>query len=479
MQWIAELSDLFEGAVSGCAREGRRAAECTPYRQSVDAVGLGSFFLDHEDSLANDCAVIRAVLLRRIVACLALLTVGLGAISRGWSEEAKYHDKDLILGEARVPAYDLPPILVTSEGKPVTTADEWFQVRRPQIMALFGNLIYGVVPAPESPLRTTFEVVRTNSAFMEGQATRKDVRIRFENAKGTAEMTILVFTPNGAKGRVPALLQHSFSNTKDNGHDPSPDRPGFLRNGTPLGEILRRGFGYVVVPQGDLVRHNEVEFQNGIHPLFYRTGQSFPKANEWGVISAIAWGGSRAMDYLEADRDIDARRVAIMGHSKCGKAALWTAALDQRFALVISAQSGHPGAALSRRKFGETLEKMVTRFPYWLCRNAWKFAEREDDLPVDQHMLLACIAPRPLYVMSGVDDTWADARGEYLSAYHASEVYRLLGRKGLESEVSPPVGEAILRSDVGYHNRLGGHSIEPFDWQQLLDFAGYHLKSRP
>lgn len=291
-------------------------------------------------------------------------------------------------------------------------------------------------------------------------------------------MTPLVFTPNGAQGRVPVLLQHSFSNTRDDGHDPSPDRPGFLRNGTPLGDVLRRGFGFVVVPQGDLVRHNEVEFQKGIHPLFYRTGQSFPKANEWGVIAAIAWGGSRAMDYLETDPDIDARRVGILGHSKCGKAALWTAAQDPRFALVISAQSGHPGAALSRRKFGETLEKMVTRFPYWLCRNAAKFAEREDDLPVDQHMLLACIAPRPLYVMSGVDDTWADARGEYLSAYYASEVYRLLGRKGLESEASPPVGQAILRSDVGYHNRPGGHSIEPFDWQQFLDFAAYHLGSR-
>jgi hypothetical protein len=392
------------------------------------------------------------------------------------ADEPKYHDKDLIYDEAHVPAYDLPPLLVSAEGKPITTAEEWFNVRRPQIMSLLGNLLYGVVPEPESPLKVSFEVVKTDRQFMNGAATRKDVRIRFENAKGKAEMLILVFSPNGSGKAVPALLQLSFSNTKDNGHDPDPNRPGLLRNGVPLGEILKRGFGYVAVYQGDLVRHNEVEFLDSIQHLFYRTGQSFPKAYEWGVIAAISWSASRALDYLQTDPDIDARRVAIMGHSKCGKAALWAAAQDPRFALAISAQSGHPGAALSRRKYGETLEKMVTRFPYWLCRNAWKFANNEDDLPVDQHMLLACIAPRPLYVMSGVDDTWADGRGEYLSAYYASSVYRLLGKKGLESEASPPVGEAIIQSDVGYHIREGGHSIEPFDWRKFLDFAEYHLK---
>ncbi len=168
-----------------------------------------------------------------------------------------------------------------------------------------------------------------------------------------------------------------------------------------------------------------------------------------------------------------------MGHSKMGKAALWTAAQDERFALAISAQSGCARAALWRRRFGETLEKMVTRFPYWLSRNAWKFVNQEDDLPVDQHMLLALIAPRPVYVHSAAGDTWADARGEYLSAYHASEVYRLLGKTGLQSKASPPVGQPIIDSDVGYHIREGGHSIEPYDWAQFIEFAELHLaKSR-
>jgi len=285
-----------------------------------------------------------------------------------------------------------------------------------------------------------------------------------------------VFVPNKAAKPAPAFMKHSFNDTKSHDFDVHPMWPGLLRNGWPLGKFFDRGYAFVAVYQQDLVGHNEVEFLKGIHPLFYKKGQSFPKAHEWGVLSAVAWGAMRAMDYLETDGDVDHKRVAIMGHSKMGKAALWTAAQDERFALAISAQSGCAGAALWRRRCGGTLEKMVTRFPYWLCRNAWKFVNNEDDLPVDQHMLLACIAPRPVYVHSGVDDTWADPRGEYLSAFHASEVYRLLGKKGLTSKSSPPLGKAIIESHVGYHVRKGGHSIEMYDWQRFLDFADYHLK---
>jgi hypothetical protein len=417
-------------------------------------------------------------LTKRFASSLIPIVLTWFSVTAARSEEPKNHDFDVVRDEASVPAYQLPPILVSAEGKPITTPEEWFNVRRPQLMALFGNLIYGVVPAPETPIKTTFEVVKTDRKFMAGKATRKDVRIRFENAKGSAEMTILVFIPNAGGKPAPAFLLHSFAGTKDDGHDANPDKPGFTRNGLPLGELFQRGFGFVVVPHNALVAHNEVEFLKGVHPLFYRTGQSFPKANEWGVIATVSWSASRALDYLETDRDIDAKRIAAMGHSKMGKATLWTVAQDPRFALAISAQSGCAGAALWKRNFGENMEKMVTRFPYWLCRNAAKFARNEDDLPVDQHMLLACIAPRPVYVASGVEDLWADPRGEYLSAYHASEVYRLLGKNGLTSELSPAIGEAIVQTDVGYHNRLGGHSVEMFDWLKIIEFAEHHLKTQ-
>ena len=412
--------------------------------------------------------------------------------SRGWgwvgalifsllvlrAEEPKNSDLDVIRDESKVPPYQLPPALVSAEGRTITNAQDWFQIRRPQLISLFGNLVYGVVPKPEVPVQTSVEVVKTDREFFGGKATRKDVRLRFHNAKGEADLRILVITPNGTGKPSPVFMLHSFSGTRDDGHDPHPNRPGYLRNGVPLGELLQRGFGFVVVPQSDLTRHNEVEFLKGIHPLFYREHQSFPKSYEWGVISAVAWGGSRAMDYLETDSDVDARRVAIMGHSKMGKTALWTAAQDTRFALVISAQSGCGGAALWKRNFGENMEKMVTRFPYWLCRNAARFARNEDDLPVDQHELLACIAPRPLYVASGVEDLWADPVGEYLSAHHASEVYRLLGKKGLDSPTPPAVGTALTDGDIAYHNRPGGHSVELYDWQKFLEFAERHFRMR-
>jgi hypothetical protein len=311
---------------------------------------------------------------------------------------------------------------------------------------------------------------------MDGKATRKGVRIRFRNDKGQAEMLVLVFVPNKVAKPAPAFMKHSFNDTKSRDFEVHPLSRSRLRNGWPLGRFFDRGYAFVAVYQQNLVGHNEVEFLSGIHPLFYRKGQSFPKANEWGVLSAMAWGAMRALDYVETDNEVDHTRVAIMGHSKCGKAALWTAAQDQRFAMAISAQSGCAGAALWRRRCGETLEKMVTRFPYWLCRNAWKSVNREDDLPVDQHMLLACIAPRPVYVHSGVDDTWADPRGEYLSAYRASQVYRLLGCQRVSSKASPPAGQAIIESDVGYYIRQGGHSVEMYDWERSLDFADYHWK---
>lgn len=415
-----------------------------------------------------------ALMMKRLTraACLVLCLLGSGVRGR----ELKESDRDLIYDESLVPAYDLPPLLVAADGRPITTPEAWREIRRPEILGLFSGLIYGRVPQAAHPIRTEFEVRRTDPGFMAGKATRKEVVLRFSNELGSVEMWVLVFVPNGVDRPAPAIMKHSFNNTRSRDFEAHPDRPGRLRNGWPLGAFFDRGFGFVAVYQQDLVGHNEVEFLKGVHRLFYRDGQSFPKADEWGVLGAVAWGASRALDYLQTDPDVDAARVGIMGHSKMGKAALWTAAQDERFALAISAQSGCAGAALWRRRSGETLAKMVTRFPYWLCRNAWKFVNQEDDLPVDQHMLLACVAPRPVYVHSGTEDTWADPRGEYLSAYHASEVYRLLGRKGLESEATPPVGQAVIQSDVGYHLRAGGHSIEDEDWQHFLDFAEYHLK---
>jgi len=390
--------------------------------------------------------------------------------------QQKELDSDVNYDEAKVPNYTLPSLLVSTQGDSIQTAAEWVSIRRPQIVALFANLIYGVVPSPETPVATDYKVEEVNKTFMDGRATRKKVRIIFRNVKGRAEMTVLLFIPNNAAKPVPAFMELSFDDNNSAKMDVHPNHPDRLGNGWPLGEILKKGYALVTVYHADLIGHNEVDFDRSIQRLFYKTGQSFPKANEWGVLATISWSASRAMDYLQTDEDIDQSRVALMGHSKLGKATLWAAAQDQRFALAISAQSGCAGAALWRRRSGETLQKMVTRFPYWLCRNAWKFVNNEADLPVDQHMLIALMAPRPVYVAGAVDDHWADPRGEYLSAYHAGEVYRLFGKKGLPLSESPEPAQPILDRQIGYHIRPGGHSVADYDWKQFLNFADRHLK---
>ncbi|SHE53110.1 hypothetical protein SAMN05444274_101611 [Mariniphaga anaerophila] len=390
----------------------------------------------------------------------------------------KEWENNVIYNEKQVPFYELPDPLVTVEGKRVATVDDWEQIRRPQIMGMFASTIYGKVPQPEKEIEQEFELLDTDEKFLDGKCTRKRLLFNFSNHRGSVGMHMVVYLPNHVNGPVPVLLQISFSGA-DRGSIETDNIQSYgrLRNGIPLIHFLNQGFGVAYINGGEAVRDGNSFGGNTIHKLFYKGNQSLPRADEWGVIGGIAWQASRAMDYLETDNDVDHSKVALLGFSKLGKCALWAAAQDTRFAMALSQNSGCAGAALWRRSFGENLKYMF-RFPHWLCGNARKYIGNEGDLPVDQHMLLACIAPRPVYVTSGLSDNWADPMGEYLSSHHATPVYELYGLKGQPTKERPRINEPAEDRALSYVIRSGGHGYFYKDWDRYIKFMKFHFNKK-
>lgn len=399
--------------------------------------------------------------------------------------------------EAEVPSYTLPDPLVAEDGTRIATADSWRAKRRSEIIRLFERHVYGAVP-PGAPKNLTAEVVEPATPALSGKAIRKQIRIAFAEGTDAPAMEILLYLPVNASRPVPVFLGLNFYGNHTIHADPgihlsknwiSGDRRyGIINNRAtdgarglraeqwPVEMILSRGYGLATAYCGDMDPDFDDGFQNGVHPLGYRNGQTNPAADEWGSISAWAWGLSRAQDYLETDEDVDHTRVAVMGHSRLGKAALWAGARDERFALVIANESGCGGAALSRRSFGETVESINSQFPHWFADAFKRYNSNEFALPVDQHELIALVAPRLVYIASARQDLWADPTGEFLSAVHAGPVYRLFGKRDLENDRRPPANSPI-HHDIGYHIRSGKHDITEYDWTQWMEFRDKHLHS--
>jgi hypothetical protein len=390
--------------------------------------------------------------------------------------------------ESRVPAYTLPDPLVTVGGVPVTNAREWRERRRPELIELFRSEIYG--RAPGRPPELSFRPFDLDRNALGGKAVRKQVTIRFTGREDGPSMDLLIYLPKSNRP-VPLFLLLNFEGNhaadrdpgirlatawmRDKGvgvvdHHATEASRGSESRRIPVSQILERGYGLATACYGDLDPDFDDGFRNGVHGGLdhYPGGQRPPDA--WGAIGAWAWGLSRAMDYLETDGEVDARKVAVLGHSRLGKTALWAGAQDERFAIVISNDSGCGGAALSKRVFGETVGSINRTFPHWFCANFRKYNEREADLPVDQHLLIALVAPRPVYVASAEEDAWADPKGEFLGALNAGPVYRLLGAAGLGISEMPALDTPVMGT-VGYHIRRGPHDLAPYDWRQYMDFA--------
>lgn len=389
--------------------------------------------------------------------------------SGGWQadshlvQQSEEQQPDVIWRESSVPGYQLPHPLRVDGSELVHTKEEWLEGRA-AVLEQFRFHMYGRRPGLPDDL--SFEVVEEDPSAMGGAATLRRIKIQSRHEDRSHAFELILFLPNEVEGTVPVFLL--INNRGIEVTDPTRQRQsGFW----PAEEVIERGYGIAAIQYGDLAPDNADCYQEGVIRLFegeVAAGERAPDA--WKALAAWGWGASRAMDYFETDPRVDASKVAVLGHSRGGKAALWAGAEDERFALVISNESGAGGAALSSRRFGETIEA-VNRFSHWFADNFTAFNDAEEALPFDQHQLLSLMAPRALYVASADQDLWADPRGEFLALSHASPVYALWGHDLIPIGGMPPLDQPLVAGPRGYHVRSGGHDLTAWDWHRFLDFA--------
>ncbi len=395
--------------------------------------------------------------------------------------------------ESKVPAYTLPDVLTYASGEKVVDAAQWKEKRRSEILATLEKEQYGKPPPRPNDLH--YKVMEEATPALDGLALRKQVRVFFSANEAGPAMDLLLYLP--AKSSGPSAVfwglnfegNHSVStdagihlcrswmrNNKEDGiteNKATEKSRGSQQSRYALPEILNAGYGLATAYYGDIDPDFDDGFKNGVHSL-YPDLESGRGGDTWGSIAAWAWGMQVGQDYFEKDSAIDAKRVIVMGHSRLGKTALWAGATDERFAIVISNDSGCGGAALHKRVFGETVARINTSFPHWFCRNFRRYNDREADLAFDQHWLISAIAPRPVLICSATEDAWADPRGEFLSGFHASPVFKLLGVEGLAAAEMPPPDQ-LVNSRLGYHLRTGAHDVTLADWKAYITFANKHL----
>lgn len=387
---------------------------------------------------------------------------------------------------------NLPDPLSLKNGSKVTTAEAWRKERRPEIVEDFDREVYGRVPG--NVPKVTWEVTSaTEGKNGDIPVLRKSLVGRVDNSACpsiTVDIQLSLTTPAGATGPVPVMMEFGFNFGGFGGGGPrgpgGPERKGV---GPPRGggpdwqqQVLAKGWGYAILVPNSIQADNGGGLRKGIIGL---ANQGRPrKPDDWGALRAWAWGASRALDYLETDRAVDARQVGIEGLSRYGKAAIVAMAYDERFAIGFIGSSGAGGAKLHRRNWGELVENLTGSGEYhWMAGNFIKYGGplNAGDLPVDSHELIALCAPRPVFISygassgPGAEGTWVDQKGSFMAAVAAGPVFRLLGKKDLGTSEFPPVETALIDGELAFRQHAGGHTTGP-NWPVFLKFADRYLK---
>jgi hypothetical protein len=396
--------------------------------------------------------------------------------------------------EANVPSYQLPDALLTHGGSRVTDKTQWINVRRSELLSLLEQEMFGKSPARP---KLHFSISENFTPAFNGKALRQQVTLYFSDNKDGPFVDVLLYLPIQVQHPAPVIFGLNFlgnqsvavdpaialcrswvdNKTKDSNpalHRAQESSRGVDAEKWQIEYAISRGYGVVTAYYGDIDPDFDDQWKNGVHALFPEIEKN-RDAHSWGSIAAWAWGMSYVMDYLVQEKQVDSTRVAVQGFSRLGKAALWAGACDTRFAVVISQNSGAGGAALNKRIFGETVNRLNTSFPHWFCKQFHHYSLNEAAMPFDSHELLALIAPRPLLITSATEDRWSDPQGEFLAGKAASPVYQLLGMQGLEAEQQPEPGK-LINSRIGYFLRKGPHSVTKDDWQAYGDFCDHWQK---
>jgi hypothetical protein len=394
---------------------------------------------------------------------------------------------------AQSPIGNLPDPLTFNNGKKVTSADEW-KARRKEILEVMTTQLYGTFP--KRPEKVRFEVFDTDKNALNGKATRKQVTVHMQEKGREASFDLLIYIPNKVKNPVPAIIGLNFIGNHAISKDPgikltnawveSSKVSPCVVNGKAteacrgrnagqwaLDSILDRGFALVTMYREEIASDRKEEmFKTGVHTLFPELQN---REDNFSTMAAWAWALSRGMDYLETDKDIDSKKVAVFGFSRLAKAALWAGATDQRFALVLSNESGAGGGKQFRRGVGENIRRLCTVFPHWFAKGFSKYMDKDQELPFDQHFVLALIAPRPVYLATAQGDVNSDPEGEFETAKASDAIYKFLGTKGFPGTTIPALNQPIY-GQIGFHIRPGGHDVTNFDWIQFLNFSNLHLQ---